>query len=109
MPQHTVLRLRHQWQFDKTSLAGRVIYALRRFAIVIRLGPENVRDKSLRITVVQRKPAGLNLHHDAMAGQENMVRRGKVEAIEQGLAGSDGLGILQTFAIAATEDGGGNH
>src|SRR5690349_10343176 len=74
-----------QWQLDESGLAGRMVDALGGFAIVGGLGPENVGDEGLRIAVVEWKPARLNLHHNAVAGQEDVIRRGKREAIEQRL------------------------
>src|SRR6266704_6935332 len=64
-------------QLDKGCLAGGVIDALGGFAKVAGLGPENVGNESLGIAVVQRKPARLDLHHDAVALQEHMICRGK--------------------------------
>ena len=78
-------------QFDEARLARRVVDPLRGFSIILRLGPEDVVDEGLRIAVVEREPARLNLHHDAVARQEDVVRRGQGEAVEQRLAGRDGL------------------
>src|SRR2546425_1612006 len=44
-----------------------------------------------------------------MTRQKDVVRRGQIEAVEQGLIGSDGFGSLETLAIAAAKDVGGNH
>jgi len=63
--------------------------------------PKDVGHKRLWITVVEREPAGLDLHHDAVAGQEDVVCGGKSEAIEQRLVGRDGLGCFEAFAVAA--------
>src|SRR5450759_5107604 len=96
----------NQGQFDGACLAGRVVETLHGFAVVLRLCKENIGDERLRIAVVQRKPTRLDLHHDAMAGQEDMVRRRQSEAVKQGLVGGDGFCRLQALAIAATEDVG---
>src|SRR2546430_16381161 len=49
---------------------------------VARLSLENVRHERLRIAVVQREPAALHLHHDAMALLEPIrLRRG----VERGM------------------------
>ena len=69
-----------------------MVDALRGFAVVGGLGPENVGHESLRVAVVKRKPARLDLHHDAVARQEDVVGVGEIEAIEQWLVGGDGLG-----------------
>jgi hypothetical protein len=67
------LRSRNDWQFDETCVGWRVIDSLRRLLIVLRLGPENIGDEGLRIPVVQRKPARLNLYHNPVAWQENVI------------------------------------
>src|SRR5882762_5865123 len=69
-------RRRDQRHLDERGLPGRVVDALRRYPIVAGLSPENIGDESLRIAVVQREPARLNLHHDAVARQEHVICRG---------------------------------
>ena len=86
-----------------------MIDALGGFAVVGGLGPENVGDEGLRVAVVEREPAGLDLDHDAVAGKEDVVGVGKIEAIEQRLVGGDGLGSFEAFAVAAAENVGGDH
>src|SRR5713226_3291149 len=98
-----------QWQFDESDLAGRMVDALGGFAIVGGLGPENVGNESLRIAVVEGEPARLNLHHDAVAAQEHVIRRGEREAIEQRLVRREGLWRFKTLAIAAAENISGDH
>src|SRR6266581_3172576 len=98
-----------QRQFDEAILAGRVVDPLHGLAVIPGLSPEDVRYKSLRIAVVEGEPTGLDLHHEAMTGQKDVVRRGQIEAVEQGLIGSDGFGSLKTLAIAPAKDVGGNH
>src|SRR5947208_4317858 len=90
---NTTSRIRHQGQFDEACLAGGVIDALRGPAIILRVGPEDAGDESLRIAVVEREPARLDLHHHAVAWQEHVVRRGQREAIEQRLISRDRLGL----------------
>src|SRR5580693_1770752 len=79
-------------------------YALRCFLVVGGLCVEDVRHKGLRVAVIQRKEARLHLHHDAVSGLEDMVHRWQAEAIEQGFVWSDGFGMLEAGAVAATED-----
>ena len=43
---------------------GAVINALGCFLEIFRLRPKNVRNECLRITIVKREPAGLDLHHN---------------------------------------------
>src|SRR5437588_7839867 len=103
------LRCAHPRQFDETRLARRVINALRGFSVVAGFGPENTRHKRLRIAIVEGEPAGLDLHHDAVSRQENVVRRRQVESVKPGLVRRDGFGSLQALAITAAEDVCGNH
>src|SRR5579859_561497 len=77
---------------------------LRRALVISRLGPEDIGHKSLRIAIVEREPAGLHLHHDAVAGQKNVVGCRQLEAIEQGRIGFDRLRRLHAFAIAPAEN-----
>src|SRR5277367_4906385 len=92
------------WKIDKTCLPGKMVDLLLGLAIVTRLCPENVRDEGLRIAVVQWEPARLHLHHDAMAGQKDMVRRRQIEAVKKRLPCCNRLRILQALAIPAAED-----
>src|SRR5437899_12440648 len=94
----TTLRIRHQRQFEEACLAGGVIDTLRSLAIILGICPEDAGDESLRIAVVEREPARLDLHHHAVAWQEHVVRRGQREAIEQRLISRDRLGRLQALA-----------
>src|SRR5207249_532531 len=96
-------------QLHEACLTRRVVDTLRSFAVIPGFCPENVGHESLRIAIIQREPTGLNLYHDAVSGEENVVRRGQIEAIEQRLVGSEGFCCLQALAIAAAEDVGGNH
>ena len=82
---------RHHRQLDEARLAGRVIDPLRRLAVVRRLRAEDVRHEGLRIAIVEREPARLHLHHDAVARQEDVVRRRQREAVRQRLVGGDRL------------------
>src|SRR5437763_156247 len=63
----------------------------------------------MRIAVIQRKPTGLNLHHDPVAGEENVVRCGQVETVDQRFVGRQRFRSLQALAIAAAKDVSGNH
>ena len=57
----------NQRQFEKALFAGAVINALHGLLIILRLGKEYIGNESLRVSVVERKPTGLHLNHDAMA------------------------------------------
>src|ERR1044072_2161508 len=94
----------HERQLDEARLTGRVIDALRGLPVIARLGPEDVRDEGLRVSVVEREPTRLYLHHDAVPRQEDVVRRREREAVEQGLARLDWLRRLKALAVAPAED-----
>jgi len=64
----TGLRRRYKRQLNEAPRRRRVVHPLCGFSIVLGLGPEDVGNESLRVTIVQGKPARLHLHHDAMAG-----------------------------------------
>src|SRR5215469_10502803 len=81
-----------------------MVHALDGFAVVLRFSPEDIRHKRLRVTVVQREPTRLDLHHHAVSRQEHMIGIWQGEAIDQWLAALNGLGILQAFAIAPAEN-----
>src|SRR5262245_41178902 len=86
-----------------------MIDPLRRLAEITRLGPEDVGHEGLRIAVVKREPARLNLRHDTVTWQEDVIRRGQREAIEQWLVGFDRFGRLQALAVAPAKNVGGYH
>ena len=88
---HADLLLTHDWQLDEARPAGRMVDALHRFPVVAGLRPEDVRHERLRIAIVEREPARLDLHHDPVAGQEHVVRRRQREPVEQRRVGGDGL------------------
>ena len=52
---------------------------------------------------VKRKPAALNLHHDAMAGAEGVRDVGHGEGDAVGLAGLERHGLLEALAELAAE------
>src|SRR5277367_4273823 len=105
----SMLGCRDQGKLDESGLGGRVVDALRGFAIVGGLGPENIGDEGLRIAVVEREPTGLDLYHDAVTRQEDVIGIGKIEAVKERLVGGDGLGSFEAFAIPAAKNVGGDH
>src|SRR6266700_1562421 len=62
-------------QADETGFAFCVVHALGGFDIVFRTSKEDVGDKCLRVAIIKREPARLNLHHDAVTGQKDVVSR----------------------------------
>jgi hypothetical protein len=72
------MRLDHR-QLDVRRLGARVEDALGCLLMVARLGEKDVGNEGLRVAVVEREPARLDLHHDPMAGLEDAGAR-KAEA-----------------------------
>src|SRR5580698_6841412 len=79
------------------------------FSEICRLGPENICYERLRIAVIERKPARLDLHHDPVARKEYVVCRREGEVIQEGRTGRNRFGNLQALAISAAENIGRNH
>src|SRR3979409_2091641 len=86
---------RHQRHLNKARLSRRAIDPLRGLAIVCRLGPEDVLDERLGISIVKREPARLDLNHDPVARQKYVVGCRQGPAIQQGLVSRDRFGRLQ--------------
>src|SRR6266850_6866221 len=103
-----ISRRRDQRQLDEArlfvTLPRRVIDALRGFAKIALLGPEDIGHESLRVAIVKREPARLDLHHDTVARQEDMIRGWQSESVEQRNVGSNWFRHFQAFAVAAAED-----
>ena len=76
-------RHRNQRQLDETGLARRMVDPLCGLSIVTRLRPEDVGHEGLRIAIVKREPARLDLHHDPVAGQEDVVRGRQIEFVDR--------------------------
>src|SRR5262245_4812328 len=89
-------------QLDEAGLIRSAIHALRCLAIVPRLSEENVVDEGLRVAVVKREPAGLDLHHDAVTRQEHVIRVWQREAIGLQVVGGNRAGMLKSVAITST-------
>src|SRR6266568_2696511 len=99
----------HHRQLNEARLIRQVVDTLRSFAVIPGFCPENVAHKRLRIAIIQGEPTRLNLYHDAVSGEKNVVRRGQVETVEQRLVGSQRFSRLQALTIAAAKDVSGNH
>src|SRR5690242_4319759 len=91
-------------QLYKACLTWRVINALGRFLIILRLGKENIPHKSLRIAIVKWEPRGLYLNHDAMSRKKDMVRMRQCELIEQRRIFRDRFRSIESFTITAAQD-----
>src|SRR5690242_14503131 len=96
--------LRHNGQQNGTGVLGGPKHRLGRFHIIRGLGEEDVGHVCLGVSIVERKPTGLDLHHYPMAWEEHVVSSRKDKAIALGLAGRDSGGMLETLAVAPPKD-----
>ena len=81
----------NDWQIDEAA----VIDPLGSLDIVGRLGEKDVIDKALRIAVIERKPARLHLHHNAMSRQKNMIGIRQFKHIADNFIGRmENLGLI---------------
>src|SRR5579862_6516144 len=90
-------------QIDEARDSADVENALRRLLIVLGAREEDVVDVGLRIAVVERKPARLDLHHQTMAGQKHVIHLRQREAVLLHLAGGYRARVAQALAIASAE------
>ena len=81
-----------------------MVDALGGFSVVAGFGEKDVVDVGLGVAVVEGKPAGLDLDHDAVSGEEDVVGVGEHEFISERRVGGDGFGFGETGAIASAED-----
>src|SRR5262249_48160179 len=86
-----------------------MINTLSGFPVIAGFCPKNIRNKSLRIAVIEREPSRLDLHHDAMTGQEYVIGGRKGELVKHRLARSESFRRLQAFPITTAEDVGRDH
>ena len=99
---HPYLRS-HEGKIDEARLIDRVEDVLSGFPVVGGSCEEDGGNEGLWVSIVEREPTGLDLDHDAVAGEEDVVGVGQCEAIGLGFVGRDGCGVLEAFAIAAAE------
>ena len=69
------------------------INALRGCDVIGRGGLVDAGHEFLRVAIDDRKPRGLNLHHDAMSFQEDMVVIAQRDVPFVGLSGISGCGV----------------
>ena len=69
---------------DRAGKAGAVVDAVPLCFVGGIRGVHDRRHKGLRIQVIEREPGALDLHHDAVAGQEGMVHMGQGDPVFQG-------------------------
>src|SRR5262245_34998323 len=90
-------------QLHEAAVIGCVVDALRRLPVIPWFGPENIGYEGLRVAVVQGEPARLDLHHDPVTRQENVVCRGQAEAVRQRRIRGEGPGRVQALAVTAAK------
>src|SRR5262245_27545910 len=96
-------------QLDEAALLGGVIDSLRRLAVIARFGRKDTRDKRLRVPVVKREPARLDLHHDSVPRPKNMIGRRQGETVLERRVWRNRLGLGEALAVPAAENVGGDH
>src|SRR4051812_10351149 len=84
-------------------------YSLCRFLVIASFCPKDVFDERLRVAVVEREPARLDLDHDPMTGQKDMVGGWQREIVQERRVGSDRFRELEALAITAAENVAGDH
>src|SRR5207245_9859712 len=102
-PRHPHLQMQGGWL---TSAGVGTVGSL---AVIPGVWPGNVGHEKLPIAIIKREPTGLDLYHDAVSGEEHVVRCGQVETVDQRFVGRQRFRSLQALAIAAAEDVGGIH
>src|SRR5882762_10324678 len=88
-------------QIDEARRAPRMEDPLRGLAVVAGFGKKNVRHVGLWVAVVEREPARLDLHHDAVARQKHMVHVRQCELVALHLTRRNGTGMDQTLAVTS--------
>src|ERR1700722_1390746 len=95
-------------QIDKTGRTAYMVDALNCLYVVLWFGKKDIRYESLRISIIEWKPAGLNLHHYPVPRQKYVIHRRQDELVRQRRIGSDRLRRLETLPISAPKNIHGN-
>src|ERR1700722_1509389 len=99
--------LHHRQPYGARFIAGSE-HGLSRFHVVRWFRKEDTGHVGLRVPVIQREPAGLDLHHDSMSWLEHVVGGRKSEAIFLRFTGRDGGRMLEALAVTAAKNVHGN-
>ncbi len=91
-------------QLDEAGGVGRAVDALRRLDVAGGRREEDIRHECLRVPVVERKPARLHLHHDAVTGKKDVIRGRQRELVGQRLSRRNRLRRREALAVAAAEN-----
>src|SRR5688572_10677132 len=88
---------------ETRSGVAATIHAMRGFAEVFRLGSRDIHE-GLRVTVHQREPGALHLHHDPMTAAERVEDVGNLEFDFRDFARLKRLRLLEAVAKFSAED-----
>jgi len=94
---------------DAAGMAGGVVNALGSLLIIPWLSQKYIRNELLRVSIVEWEPGGLDLDHQAMTGEKDVIRGRKSKVVGECNVRLEGLGLLEAFAVAPAEDVGRNH
>src|SRR3954467_9920977 len=97
------------FRYDRQLDEARVVNPLCCFLEVFGFGPEDVLHECLRVAIVKWEPARLDLHHDAVTREKDVIRRRQSETIFQRLISCDCFRKLQALAVTPAEHVSRNH
>src|SRR5580704_6119686 len=100
---------RRKRKHDSRRIFLGAVDSLSRLLIVRFLRFEDVGYKFLRIAVDDREPGALDLHHDAMALFENVIRGVQINRERRDRVWRDGFWFFEGFAEAPAENFIRNH
>ena len=90
-------------------MAGGVVNALGGLLIIPWLSQKDIGNELLRVSIVEREPCRLDLDHQAMTGEKDMIRGRKGKLVAECDVWLEGPRPLEAFAVAPAEDVGRNH
>src|SRR5579872_678325 len=91
-------------QIDEARGPAGVEHLLGRLLIISGSCEEYVLYIGLGVAVVEREPARLHLHHEAVARQEDVIHLWERKAVQLDLARRYGARMTQALAVAAAKD-----
>src|SRR5258708_5605763 len=99
-----MLLRRHERKLDEARAGTSSIDPMSRLPIIRGLREEDVVDEGLRVAVVEREPARLDLDHHAVTRQEHVVRVRERELIALDLIRRDRRRPFEALAVATAKD-----
>src|SRR6187455_1312179 len=94
----------HHGQRHRARVGAAKPHALRRLLVVARLREHDVLDIGLRIAIVEREQARLDLHHDPVTRQEHVIDIGKLPAIALHLPGLERRRLAEALKVAPAKN-----